>query len=55
VCEGTGFCVLVAPDIFELGSKVSHATPDELTDSQKQLAREAAEMCPTRAIQVSAC
>ena len=49
VCIGSGICVSIAPDVFELDdtmrSRVVH--PEAATDD---LYREAAENCPTQAI-----
>jgi ferredoxin len=49
VCIGSGLCVSVAPDVFELGNDgISEAVnPDPGNDD---LLREAAEGCPVQAI-----
>jgi ferredoxin len=54
-CAGTGQCVAVAPDVFELngdGLSTVIKMPDtaELTDA----ARSAADLCPMAAIQLEA-
>ena len=52
-CAGTGQCVAVAPDLFELnadGLSTVIAEPD--TDELRDAARVAAELCPMAAIQI---
>lgn len=49
VCIGSGICVSIAPDVFDLDDEMrSHVVnPEAATDA---LYREAAENCPTQAI-----
>ncbi len=51
LCQGTGYCVRLAPDVFELGedqiAQVLTAYPD---DDRAEVMEEAAILCPTRAI-----
>lgn len=51
ICQGTGYCVRLAPDVFELGqdqtARVLNAYPNE---DRAELMEEAATLCPTRAI-----
>jgi len=53
VCELTGFCAALARDLFTLDTGGSHAVTRELTSDERELAIEAAEMCPTRAIDIT--
>jgi len=49
VCIGSGICVSIAPDVFELDDTMRSrvVNPEAATDD---LYREAAENCPTQAI-----
>jgi len=49
ICIGSGICVSIAPDVFELDDnmKSNVVNPEAATDA---LYREAAENCPTQAI-----
>lgn len=52
-CAGTGQCVAVAPDIFELNSdglSTVVIAPD--TPEQRDAARTAADLCPMAAIRL---
>lgn len=55
VCARSGFCEAAAPEIFELrpGENYIHLKSDHVDDEDEaQLARDAAEICPTRAITI---
>ena len=52
-CQGTGYCVRIAPRLFELGPEPPvRFRGDELTESDVALVRDAEDACPTRAISV---
>lgn len=54
ICCSSGMCVLTAPDLFdqdeEDGRVMVLAQPEDA--SQEDLARQAAQLCPSRAISV---
>ena len=56
-CEGTGFCVAISEELFELDDEhvatVRLAPGDPRLTQLAELAREAEEMCPTGAIAVA--
>ncbi|MCH1513032.1 MAG: ferredoxin [Acidimicrobiales bacterium] len=51
ICEGTGYCVRVVPEVFEIGEsglgEVLQARPPSELGAQLE---EASILCPTRAI-----
>lgn len=49
-CQGTGYCVRVAPDLFELGGAVVSVKVDTVPVHLEDAAREAEVLCPARAI-----
>jgi ferredoxin len=52
-CEGHAQCIIVAPELFDLGDDdVSVVLNPRPTNEQQDLARRAAQMCPIQAISV---
>jgi len=52
LCQSHGECTYVAPDIFELGDDDVLVWKEEIDPSQRELALEAADVCPMAAIRV---
>lgn len=54
-CIGCGTCAVVAPDIFtvDTGTVSLKKEPETFTDEDKKKAKEAANMCPVEAIEVT--
>jgi len=53
-CQGTGFCVKIAPGLFKLeGDGPAEVRRNPVEDADVDLAEEAEEACPTRAILVN--
>jgi ferredoxin len=56
ICCSSGMCVLTAPDLFdqdEEDGRVMVLEPSPTDQGQQALARQAAQLCPSRAISVS--
>jgi ferredoxin len=52
-CEGHAQCIVVAPELFDIGDDdVSVVLNPRPTNEQQDLARRAAQMCPIQAISV---
>jgi ferredoxin len=52
-CEGHAQCIIVAPELFDLGDDdVSVVLNPRPTNEQQDLAHRAAQMCPIQAISV---
>jgi ferredoxin len=53
-CDGTGFCVELAPHVFVLDDDLppSRVLVDEIDEQTAKDCHEAAAMCPTRAVVV---
>lgn len=51
-CILCGLCADMCPDIFELGDEKSEVVVDEIPLEQQDCCREAAESCPTDAIEI---
>ena len=53
VCQGTGYCEHLLPQVFRVGA-TGHADVlrEVVTQEELELAREAEDICPTRAILV---
>lgn len=52
-CIGCGACCAIADSIFEIGDNgLSEVKKEEVQDDEKQAVRDAAEACPTGAIEV---
>ena len=49
-CQGTGYCVRVAPDLFELAGAVVSVKTETVPAHLEDAAREAEVLCPARAI-----
>jgi len=53
VCVGTGSCVSICPQVFEIGDEgVAVAKMDDIPDELAEACREAVESCPVDAIEV---
>ncbi len=52
-CILCGLCADMCPEVFELGDEKSEVIVDEVPPEQEDCCREAAESCPTDAIEVS--
>ena len=51
ICQGTGYCVRLAPDVFALGDDArAHVLEPHPGADREDLMEEAATLCPTRAI-----
>jgi ferredoxin len=51
VCQGTGYCEHLLPQVFRVGADGHASVQRHLeTDAEIELAREAEDICPTRAI-----
>ena len=52
-CIGCGACCAIADSIFEIGDNgLSEVKKEEVQEDEKQAVRDAAEACPTGAIEV---
>jgi ferredoxin len=52
-CQGTGYCTMVSPEVFELGEDgLATVLQSEVDESQRELMLEAQNTCPTQAITV---
>jgi ferredoxin len=53
LCDGHALCESIAPDVFVMGAdEKAHVVEVEITDDMMPSIREAAMMCPCRAIDV---
>ena len=53
VCQGTGYCEHLLPQVFRVGAEgYSEVLREVDTEEELELAREAEDICPTRAIRV---
>lgn len=52
-CIFCGLCVDMCPDVFQLGDETAYVTVKEIPEEMQGCCREAAEECPTEAIEVS--
>lgn len=51
ICQGTGYCVRLAPDVFAIGDDgKAHVVERHPAAEREDLMEEAATLCPTRAI-----
>jgi ferredoxin len=51
VCQGTGYCVQLLPQVFRVGADgQAEVLRGVATAEELELAREAEDICPTRAI-----
>jgi len=54
LCESNGFCMAVAPKVFELGDDdVLTVLDPEVTPENETLIREAVRQCPRQAITIA--
>ena len=52
-CTGCGLCIDICPELFDLGDdEVAFAKLSEVPDELADACREAAETCPTSAIEI---
>lgn len=53
VCAAFGVCVIICPDVFEIGDGgYSEVRVDEVPADLQDLVRQAADECPSRAISI---
>ena len=53
-CIGCGACTAIAEEVFELNDEgLSHAKVEEVSEENQENVKEAADSCPTSAIEVS--
>jgi ferredoxin len=50
VCQGTAYCVRVAPKVFQVDDELGRVIDPHPADDQEDLVVEAATLCPSRAI-----
>ena len=51
ICDGTGYCQRVVPDVFAVGDDAkAHVLLENPSEDLRELVEEAATLCPTRAI-----
>lgn len=51
-CSGCGVCVDMCPDVFEMEDEIARAKVNDVPSEFEDVVKEAAEACPTEAIQV---
>ena len=52
-CQGTGYCTMVSPEVFELGDDgLATVLESDVDESRRELMLEAVNTCPTQAITV---
>jgi len=51
-CIACGVCADIAPEIFEMGDDAAEVKVDDVPASEQEAVREAAESCPTEAIEI---
>jgi ferredoxin len=52
LCAGTGQCVRICPSVFELREGWAEVTLPVIGPEHEAAAREAVELCPTKALEV---
>jgi len=52
LCNGSGDCMRICPDVFKASSKKAHVEGDMVPKEDEQACREAMEACPTHAISI---
>ena len=52
-CIYCGLCADMCPDVFQLGDEIAIVTTKEIAEEHRDCCREAAEECPTEAIEIS--
>lgn len=51
ICQGTGYCERIAPEVFEVGpDRVAEVIEPHPPAEEEALMEEASTLCPTRAI-----
>ncbi|MGI9623941.1 MAG: ferredoxin [Acidimicrobiales bacterium] len=50
ICQGTGYCARIAPDVFEVQGRVGVVLEPHPDPEHEAVMEEAATLCPTRAI-----
>ena len=50
ICQGTGYCARIAPDVFEVEGRTARVKQPHPPEAMSELMEEAATLCPTRAI-----
>ena len=51
-CIACELCVQMCPEVFEMGDEYAEVKTDPVTDEHADAVREAADACPTSAIEV---
>jgi len=51
-CIACEVCVEMCPEVFEMGDEIAQVKVDPIPEEHKDMVREAAEACPTAAIEV---
>ncbi|HOL17853.1 MAG TPA: ferredoxin, partial [Bacillota bacterium] len=51
-CIFCGLCVDLCPEVFQLGEETAYVTVNEIPEDLLECCREAAEECPTEAIEL---
>jgi ferredoxin len=52
LCDGTGICESICPEVFELQGDVAKVIVDEVPKDAEDSAREAEQSCPVDAISI---
>jgi ferredoxin len=52
-CIFCGLCADMCPEVFQLGEEIAFVTSKEIGEEHQDCCREAAEECPTEAIEIS--
>jgi ferredoxin len=52
-CSACGICEDIAPEVFELGDEIAEVKVNPVPEALQQKCREAAEECPSEAIEIS--
>lgn len=50
-CIGCGMCVSMCPDVFAIDNEYARVIADPKDEETRELARQAAQNCPTEAIE----
>jgi ferredoxin len=52
LCQSHGECVLVAPDVFELGDDDVLVWQEQVSDDRRSVVQDAVDACPMMAIRI---
>ena len=52
LCAGCALCEDIAPEVFAMEDDVAKVLVEEVPEEQQDVVREAAEQCPSQAIEV---